>query len=314
MKRFSLLILPLFLCLTVVAQRAPHSNYGLTPAETASPEAAIQAFYATLSGEPGSRNWKKLKALCLPDAPFNAVRYKNGKRVVKTGTVSDYIVNTDGFFKKNGFFQQDRANVSFRYDRVAQLFSHYTAVFEYPATQKRVEEDGMACFQLILKEDRWWISSITWNAGNGIDPVRLPDGQAATPGATATPSTPAPQIIEAPIIRYEAGVEGMIYDEKEVDKAPVFPQGDAAIFQHLAENMAVPANPAEAAMSGTFTVEFVVDNRGFVTNVKSADAPGPGWYEETVQALVSMPEWTPGQKGGQAVNTRIRLKISYGKK
>lgn len=276
----------------------------ISSAQTAStPQEISREFWKALSGPAGPRDWKKVQSYCLPTVQINAVRYKNGSLITKTGDLNSYRANTDGFFKSNAFYQDVTEEQVSSYDQIAQVIQRYTTTVEFSNGSVSIV-DGIATIQLVKKKDDWKISSISWND--------------QTPGTESVPHISAttyagndrPEAGGAPD-RYEMGVEGYIYTDSEVDSLANFPGGDAAIVAWLGQNLMVPEDSVEAAMSGAFEVSFVVDKNGFVSNVSSVDCPGPGWHYSASYALTSMPKWNAALYGGNAVNSRIRLKIRF---
>ncbi len=274
------------------------SAYGQPAIKT--PETLPDSFFSAISGPAGARDWGKIQAMFLPEARLDAVRYKEGNAMVRQGTFADYKANTDAFFKKRAFVQKGMEKKVFLYDQMAQVICKYETTIRYSVEKKTVSH-GIACFQMLKNNGQWQIAAITWNDWNealGELPV-LHQTDAAD-------STTAPVVIPEQM-KYEIGVEGPIYMENEVDSMAQFKGGNPAIFEFLGRYMETPADPVEAALSATFKLEFVVDHNGYISNVKSPDAPGPGWHLSAAQALMSMPRWIPAKKNGQAVNCRATL-------
>lgn len=94
---------------------------------------------------------------------------------------------------------------------------------------------------------------------------------------------------------------GEIFDISKVDRTP------APKFQ------ARPQYPAElrtAGIGGEAVVEFVVDGEGAVRNAKAVRSSHPAFEAAAVEA-VSKWTFTPGEKGGSKVNTRLQVPIVF---
>lgn len=305
----------------------------LTDAEKGSPDGVVNTFYQILSGDAGQRNWSKMRALCLPKAQFNTVRINStGKRVNRFGSIDDYITNTNTFFRKNQYYKQETDRQIADFGEIATIFSNYTAEINYSESGRQIHEEGLITFQLVNAKGRWWISSVFWNTGkapqvNTTTPSTTPTPQTTAPTTTPTTQTPAPSndvTTTAPAtqpntyqaddrlpidrtISFEAGVEGKIFNESEVDKPANFGQNDGSIFKYLSDNVKLPADDSG---KGTYTVEFIVDKEGWCNNVKVYDSKSNLVVDEFIKAFSSMPKWTPAKMAGKDVNCRITLSLN----
>jgi hypothetical protein len=314
-----------------IAVAAPDPT-ALTNDEIGSPDAIVNTFYQLLSGDAGQRNWSKMRALCLPKAQFNAVRINSsGKKVNRFGSIDDYIKNTNTFFVKNQFYNQETDRKIADFGDIATVFSGYNAQINYSNSGKQLQETGLITFQLVRARDRWYISSVFWNTGQAPDLSAAPSTTAPTSNATTTTALSGPATTQAPgtydpaeaaptntydpeervaperKIRFEAGVDGEIFNETEVDAAANFGENDASIFRYLGENVTLPADDSG---KGTYQVEFIVDKEGWCNNVKVYESKSNFVVNEFVKAFSSMPKWTPAKKGGKAVNCRITLSLN----
>ena len=153
--------------------------YGQYPQtdDVASPEAIVQAAYASLLREPGEHfQWDRFRSLFLPQATLlpNTEQTGGTYRVLSPdGFIAwvDSLVaanNPIGSPKDKGFAEESIQNEVRRYGDIAQVFSTY---------QKHYWEDtqilgrGINSFQLVFRADRWWIVSIVWDEENGAGPI-----------------------------------------------------------------------------------------------------------------------------------------------
>ncbi len=95
------------------------------------------------------------------------------------------------------------------------------------------------------------------------------------------------------------------------DEMPVFPGGDAAFHQYLAQKIEYPAEAKRRNLSGTVYVRFVVDEQGRVRDAEVAKGCGNGFDEEALRLVRLMPWWTPGRQAGQPVRVARTLPIIF---
>lgn len=144
----------------VNAQQADTTKkYTLDSADVKSIDGIIHAMYDVISGEPGPRNWERLRSLCLPSAQMNAVASRNGKSKFFQGTVEKYIANNGPYFMKNAFYEKEIHRVTDRFGNIAQVFSTYES-----RNVKGGEpfERGINSIQLVFESNRWWVVNVLW--------------------------------------------------------------------------------------------------------------------------------------------------------
>lgn len=135
--------------------------------------AIVSAYYDVLQGEAGARDWDRFRSLFLPTARIDAVNYNQQGRVIpRLGTLEDYIRNSDAFFRRTDYYPREVTNKVQYYGHLAQVFSSYYASTYFAGQGLRPKRtNGVACFQLIFFEGRWWISNLVWNAEKRNQPV-----------------------------------------------------------------------------------------------------------------------------------------------
>ncbi|WP_291914073.1 M56 family metallopeptidase [Chitinophaga sp. CB10] len=100
----------------------------------------------------------------------------------------------------------------------------------------------------------------------------------------------------------------------QVEMAPEFPGGEAALNQYLAKNIRYPREAYETNISGLVIVKFVIDPTGKITRVTTSDKQpkhGAGLEEEAMRVVRSMPLWKPGKQNGRPVNVEFQLPIQF---
>lgn len=102
-----------------------------------------------------------------------------------------------------------------------------------------------------------------------------------------------------------------VIDGFAVQKMPSFPGGDAALMAYLQEHLQYPALARENNIKGTVALQFVVDEKGLIRDLKILKDPGGGCAKEAVRIVTSMPPWIPGEANGHPVRVRFTLPIRF---
>ena len=97
----------------------------------------------------------------------------------------------------------------------------------------------------------------------------------------------------------------------DVDKAPEYPGGKAAMLKFLSEQITYPEEAKLAGVEGTVYVAFTVTEKGKVEDVEALRGIGSGCDEEAVRVIQQMPTWMPGFKDKEPVPVRLRLPIDF---
>ncbi|GAB3764985.1 energy transducer TonB [Spirosoma pomorum] len=106
-----------------------------------------------------------------------------------------------------------------------------------------------------------------------------------------------------------SGLVGEVYTV--VDQPPAPAGGQTGLNAYLMQNLRYPAAAQRAGIQGKVIVSFVVTSAGKIADVQVTQSVGGGCDEEAVRVIKGMPDWTPGQQNGQAVNVRTSLPISF---
>lgn len=90
------------------------------------------------------------------------------------------------------------------------------------------------------------------------------------------------------------------------------PQGGLQHFyEYISNNIKYPVEAKNAGIEGRVFVEFVVDQKGKLTELKAVKGIGAGCDEEAIRVLSEAPKWIPGMVGEKAGKVRMILPISY---
>jgi hypothetical protein len=185
-------------------------------------------------------------------------------------------------------------------------------------------------FQFLNIKGRWLDDKVSRDIGSLSFGIK--------DNAPQYPTKPA-DIIEKPlknlklVDKQKAG-KGTVYTI--VDQNPEFPQGQAAMFKWLGQNIKYPVTARQAGGEGTVYVGFIVETDGSITNVNiKRDVPvivrdtitiievngmkGNKFVERTdyslgkeaMRVISAMPKWKPGQSKGVAVRVAYTLPIKF---
>ena len=96
-----------------------------------------------------------------------------------------------------------------------------------------------------------------------------------------------------------------------VEQMPKFPGGQSALMQWLRTNIKYPKESAEKGIEGRVIVSFIVRSTGEITDIKVARSVDPLLDQEAIRVIGSMPKWIPGKQGGEAVNVRYTMPLTF---
>lgn len=103
-------------------------------------------------------------------------------------------------------------------------------------------------------------------------------------------------------------------DHKSGTASPaLFPGGDAAWTKFLEKNLNARIPIDNKAPAGIYKVlvEFMVDKRGYISNIKARTSHGFGMEEELERILKSSPAWTPGTLNGKPVTSYQNQPVTF---
>jgi TonB family protein len=97
-----------------------------------------------------------------------------------------------------------------------------------------------------------------------------------------------------------------------VEQMPSFPGGEEGLHRFLTKNIDYPVTVSNNNISGTVYVSYVIDENGYVTDVKVTEGIGSGYDEEAVRVVYMMPKWKPGKQNGKTVRVKSTSRIHFG--
>ena len=97
-----------------------------------------------------------------------------------------------------------------------------------------------------------------------------------------------------------------------VSNMPKFQGGDLMTFwKYCQENTKYPEIAAENGVSGTVTVQFVVNKQGYVVDAVVVRNVDPALDREALRVINSSPKWTPGDNRGKPASVMMNLPIKF---
>lgn len=146
------------------------------PADVASIDGIIKAFYETISGGKGvPRQWSRDKTLYMPDVRFVAMSERDGKAHASVMNHTNYVNSSNDFFVSEGFQERELNRVVRRFGNIAHVFSTY----EFSTADGKAKGRGVNSIELFWDGARWWISAVSWDEerlNNPIPKEFLPKG------------------------------------------------------------------------------------------------------------------------------------------
>ena len=118
-----------------------------------------------------------------------------------------------------------------------------------------------------------------------------------------------PQNVQMVEVDEEEDVEPVAF--AAVENKPEYPGGDMALMKYLAENTKYPETAKENGISGKVFVQFIIDKKGIVTNVKVIRGVDPAIDAEAVRVVKAMPNWKPGSQRGKVVPVIYQFPINF---
>lgn len=97
-----------------------------------------------------------------------------------------------------------------------------------------------------------------------------------------------------------------------VEDMPKFQGGDLNAFRAWAQRKAeYPDIARRNRITGTVTVQFVVERDGSVAQIEILNSPDKSLSDEVIRVLKSSPKWTPGKQQGAAVRIIFVIPIEF---
>ena len=96
-----------------------------------------------------------------------------------------------------------------------------------------------------------------------------------------------------------------------VEVMPTYPDGEAALFKWLQENIEYPTIAQEQGIQGTVYVRFVVKPDGNIAEVELQKSLDPSCDRAALKGVRKMPKWNPGKQNGVPVYVYFTLPVRF---
>ncbi|HLO58309.1 MAG TPA: energy transducer TonB [Bacteroidales bacterium] len=128
----------------------------------------------------------------------------------------------------------------------------------------------------------------------------------------STSNEPPPETIEV----VAAPEEQVIVEDEPafvfVEEQATFQGGSLETFRDwVQKNLVYPPVAVENGIFGRVTVQFAVNSRGEVTDVKILRGVDPSLDKETIRVILSSPKWGPAKQGGRAVKQQFVMPVIF---
>ncbi len=162
----------LFLIVFVSQSSISQTTYPLA-SDINSPEAIVKAAYEAIKRAPGEKyNWERFNSLFIDKAILTPNSEQTGGqfRVISPKEFIQWIdqASTIGGSNDKGFSEEEISSKIEIYGDIAHVFSTYQKRFW---NESQILGRGINTFQLIYRNNRWWITSIAWDEETGAGPI-----------------------------------------------------------------------------------------------------------------------------------------------
>jgi len=96
-----------------------------------------------------------------------------------------------------------------------------------------------------------------------------------------------------------------------VESMPAPVNGYAAFYAFISKNIIYPKKAQIMGIEGKVFVQFVIDKKGKITDIKVIRGIGMGCDEETLRVMKLVPAWNAGKQRGKPVKVRMVLPITF---
>jgi len=119
------------------------------------------------------------------------------------------------------------------------------------------------------------------------------------------------EIIDVDLFLTDEKTEEIPYEWGLVEVKPEFIGGEAALFKWIKNNIRYPVLAKKNGIEGKVYIEFVVDKKGNVTNVKVKQ--GTDWLldKEALRVIRLLPQWKPGMQAGKPVSVHYIIPVKF---
>ena len=132
-------------------------------------QAPVDAFFATITGPSGARDWAAFDTLFLPDARVDAMGIdEQGENAYHPQSVSEYGEHIGAYVASIGYYHTLLERETHCYGRIASVSGRFESRNE-PAGE--VIDRAIITFQLIRPDSVWRIAHVMWNSATPANPL-----------------------------------------------------------------------------------------------------------------------------------------------
>jgi hypothetical protein len=133
-----------------------------SPADVASPEAIVGAYYEALSGPAGKkRDWNRFLSLFFPGARLLPAEGKGHSGTMPhTFSPSKYLFDTESNMLQEGYIPKEVTHRTESFGKLLHVWSTYEVRHAGADSEPFVR--GVTSFQLFNNGQRWWIVNVAW--------------------------------------------------------------------------------------------------------------------------------------------------------
>ncbi len=107
------------------------------------------------------------------------------------------------------------------------------------------------------------------------------------------------------------GIQNTMQPFVVVQQMPQFPGGVKDMMKFIKAHISYPEIAIKDNVQGTVILDFVVNQKGHITDMKILRSPGQSLSNEAMKIIHSMPTWIPGKENGKPVSVAYALPISF---
>jgi hypothetical protein len=147
------------------------------PADVATPEAIVAAYYDALSGPAGKkRDWNRFLSLFFPGAKLLPAEGKGHSGTMPHSfTPSRYLFDTESNMLQEGYIPKEIARSSQEFGKILHVWSTYEA--RHAAGEAKPFVRGVTSFELFNDGKRWWIFDAVWQPETAKLPLPADNAQ-----------------------------------------------------------------------------------------------------------------------------------------
>jgi hypothetical protein len=162
----------LLLAIPLTAQanvQIPNQTPQSTNQDLTSPEAIVNAFFASGSGPAGPRDFVRMRSLFAPGARVITIRRsQTDPATPNSRSIDEYIEGSREYLATNGNFERVKKTWVEQYANLAHVFCSFEA---RKSSTEEVSYRGVGSFQLLWDGARWWILSAYWQGERPNEPL-----------------------------------------------------------------------------------------------------------------------------------------------